>query len=368
MTITFDRSISLNDDVVDDLVGELAGKEVGEPTGFRYPVGVVSSGMYVPEVVIDNHYWEQRLETNNAWIVDKTGIHQRRYLRPDQNLSDMCLAAARQALEQAEIRPEDVDAIVLNTFTPDYYLPSTALIVKEALGATRAVPIDLGQVACAGVIYGAYVGAHLLQNRNLRTVLVIGGDAMSRIVNPADRGSCVFFGDGAGAFVLQRTRERELGFLGWNLGSALSMDVTIAHGGSAEPVTHDSLDQGLHRFAMNGRTVWREATRVMPDSIRRGVAQAGLSLDDVNFFLLHQANLKIIQDVLRQLGVSEDRTYCNVDRFGNTSGGTLPTVYHGAVENGLIKRGDVVAFAGVGAGFLWGSMLMRHSGDLHDYE
>lgn len=348
-----------------------AGQRLDIATGFsglRYPVGVAASGMYVPDVIVDNAYWEQRLDTNDAWIVAKTGIRQRRYLEPGQNLSDMCVLAARQALELAEVRAQDVDAIVLNTFTPDYYLPSTALIVKEVLGAARAVPIDLCQVACAGVVYGAYVGAHLLQNRNVRHVLVIGGDAMSRIVNPEDRGSCVFFGDGAGAFLLRRTNDRDLGFLGWHLDSALSMDVAIPHGGSAQPITHESLDRGMHRFAMNGRSVWREATRVMPASIRRSVTKAGLSVTDVDFFVIHQANLNIVREVLRDLEVPENRTYCNVDRFGNTSGGTLPTVYHGAVDAGLIGHGDVVAFAGVGAGFMWGSMLLRHSDDLCDYE
>ncbi|MBN1172271.1 MAG: beta-ketoacyl-ACP synthase 3 [Micromonosporaceae bacterium] len=324
--------------------------------------------MYVPDVVIDNRYWEQRLDTNDAWIVAKTGIHQRRYLKPGQNLSDMCAIAAREALDRAGMSSEQVDAIVLNTFTPDYYLPSTALIVKEILGATNAVPIDLCQVACAGVVYGTFVGAHLLQNRAVKTVLVIGGDAMSRIVNPADRGSCVFFGDGAGALVLRRTADHDLGFLGWSLGSALSMDVAIPHGGSADPITHESLDRGKHRFAMNGRTVWREAIRLMPDSIRLSAAQAGLTVEDIDFFLLHQANYNIIQEVLRDLDVPESRTYCNVARYGNTSGGTLPTVYHGAVESGLLGHGDVVAFAGVGAGFMWGSMLLRHSEDLRDYE
>lgn len=337
-------------------------------TGLAQPVGVAASGMFVPEERVGNDYWEQRVDTTDEWIVKKTGIHRRRRVAAGSAMSDMAVEAAREALERGGTAPGEVDAIVLNTFTPDHPLPSTALIVREKLGAHRAMPLDLGQVACTGVVYGVHVGAHLLQNRDTRTVLVIGGEAMSRIINPEDRTSAVFFGDGAGALLLRRTNDRELGVLSWHLGAELSMDVTIAHGGSAHPVTHASLDAGRQYFAMNGRSVWESATRRLPESIRASLARARADVDDVDLYLLHQANANIVREVLSSLGVGEERTHCNIAEYGNTCGATLPTVFHEAVTTGRMARGDLVSMAGVGAGFLWGSMLLRVSDDRGDYQ
>ena len=337
-------------------------------TGLAQPVGVAASGMFVPEERVDNDYWEQRVETTHEWIVEKTGIHRRRRIAPDSAMSDMAVEAALEALERGGTTPDEVDAIVLNTFTPDYQLPSTALIVKEKLGAHRAMPLDLGQVACTGVVYGVHVGAHLLQNRDTRCVLVIGGEAMSRIINPGDRTSAVFFGDGAGALLLRRTNDRELGVLSWHTDAELSMDVAIPHGGSARPVTHASLDAGRQYFAMNGRSVWESATRRLPESVRTSLARARAEVDDVDLFLLHQANANIVREVLHSLGVCEERTQCNISEYGNTCGATLPTVFHEAATANRMARGDLVSMAGVGAGFLWGSMLLRVSDDRGDYQ
>ena len=336
-------------------------------SGLTYPVGMSGSGRYHPGEVIDNHYWAERVQTNHDWIVAKTGIHRRRFMGEDEVCSDMCVKAGRAALESDGLHAAQVDVVIVASITPDHRLPSMALAVKEKLGAHRAVPIDLTQTACASILYATWLGARILQDKAVSTVLVIGADAMSRTINPADRGSAVFFGDGAGALVMRRTRSDDVGFLSWNLGSKYSLDVSILHG-SSRPVTDDSLDAGEHLFAMNGRPVWESAVRVMPDALRKAALDAGVRLHDLDLVLLHQANLRIIEAVMADLELPLSRTFCNVEDFGNTCAATLPTIIDQAREHGRLHDGDLVGLAGVGAGFMWGGAILRHSADSTDYE
>ncbi|UNL87211.1 ketoacyl-ACP synthase III [Priestia koreensis] len=325
--------------------------------------------MCVPNKTITNEFWEERLNTTSNWIKEKTGIIERRHLDQHETTSDMFIAAAEQALVRANVTADELDAIIIATITPDFPLPSTALIVKEALGANKALTLDLTQVACSGLIYGMHLGAHLLQNKVLKNILVIGGDALSRIYNPNERGSCVFFGDACGAIILQRTKTTSMGILGWDIGSKLNFDgAGISHGGASKKITHEALDKGEHYLYMNGREVWKEATTVLPDTLQKSIQNANLQVHDIDFFILHQANEVLIKKVLEVLHISENKALFNVHKYGNTGAGTIPTVLHEAIIKGKIEDGDLIAFAGIGAGFKWGSMVMKYSSNPQDFE
>lgn len=327
-------------------------------TGLRTATGILGTGMHIPSRVVTNEELVATLPTSDEWIRSRTGIRERRWLEPGRTTSDMCVAAARQALANSGLRAVDVDAIVLATFTFDQPLPSTALIVKEALGAVSAIPIDLNQAACAGGVYGMVVAAHLLQNERINNVLVIGAECLSRVTDPTDRTTRVFFGDAAGAVVLGRT-EPGYGLLSWNLDSALSYSVEIRAGGSTRPTSADTELAGDHYLRMDGRTVWTEATKRLPECIRTTLGDCAVEPDDVAHYVLHQANLNIINEVMDQLGVSRGRAGITIDRCGNTGAATVFTVLHEAMAREEIRRDDLVVIAGIGAGFVWGSLCLR---------
>lgn len=326
--------------------------------GLRRPVGVVSTGLCVPPRVVTNTELTRTLDTSDAWIRSRTGIEERRYLATGLSTSDMSIAAAREALRRGGVAAAELDAIIVTTFTPDQPLPSTALMVKERLGAHRAVPLDLTQAACAGGIYALVVAAHLLQNTSYRNVLVIGADAGSRATDPQDRGTRVFLGDAAGAALLSPTADG-FGILSWHTDSELSYEVEIPAGGSRTPTSPETLQRRDQYLKMNGKAVWTMATDRLPRSIRETAARAGIGLDEVGYYLLHQANLNIITEAMASLGVPAERAPTTVRRFGNTAAASMFTVLHETL-NGPAEHGDVLIMAGIGAGFLWGSMCLRH--------
>jgi 3-oxoacyl-[acyl-carrier-protein] synthase-3 len=270
------------------------------------------------------------------------------------------VAAARQALDRADLDPADLDALIIGTFTPDQPLPSTALMVADALGAHRAIPLDLSQSACAGGIYGILVAAHLLQNEEFRNVLVVGADAGSRVTDPQDRGTRVFFGDAAGAALLSPTAGG-FGLLSWDTGATLSYEVEIPAGGSRRPTGAETLDERGQFLKMNGKAVWNIATDRLPESIRRTARRAGVGLDEVRHFLLHQANQNIIDETARTLGIPAERVPTTVGRLGNTGAASVFTVLHETMEH-TVRHDDLMILAGIGAGFLWGSVCFRHFG------
>ncbi len=331
--------------------------------------GIVGMGAYVPERTVTNQDLENRLDTTKEWIVEKTGIIERRVLDRENATSYMCIEAAKEALRNTGISATELDAIVITTFTPDYILPSTALIVKEAIGADKAIPIDLNQVACAGTLYGMVVGNHFLMNPNHKNVMVIGAEAMSRITNPQDRSTYVFFGDAAGAIILRRMKKGvQSGILGWDIHSKLSMDVHVPGGGSKYPHSNEQLDQGRQYLNMNGKNVWKNATTKLPESIINLLERHNVKKDEVALFLLHQANLNIIKECMSLLDMPMEKTFCNVSKYGNTSAATLPVVLYEAFNAGKINHGDLLVFATIGAGYFWGSMLVQFSQDPADFE
>jgi 3-oxoacyl-[acyl-carrier-protein] synthase III len=327
-------------------------------SGLRVPVGIHAAAVYLPETIVTNDDLARHLDTSDEWIRQRTGITQRRFLEPGLTTSDMCVSAAAKAVAAAGIEPADVDAIVVATFTYDQPLPSTALIVKEGLGAHRAVPIDLNQAACAGGVMGLFVGSHLLQNTSLRYVLVIGAECLSRVTDPLDRATRVFFGDAAGAVVLGAVSPGH-GVLSWDIGSALSYGVQIPAGGASMPTSAATLRERRHFLQMDGRLVWDMATTCLPSSISSAVALAGADLPDVRHFLIHQANRNIIAETMATLGVPLERAAVTVDRLGNTGAATVFTALHQAIAQRGVHRGDLLVISGIGAGFLWGSLCLR---------
>lgn len=327
-------------------------------TGLRRSVGFLGSGLYVPDRVVTNAELARTLDTSDEWITARTGIRERRFLDDGLATSDMCIPAAREALRRTGIEPEDLDAIIVTTSTPDQPLPSTAVTVKDGLGARRAIPLDIAQTACAGGIYALLVAAHLLQGEMFERVLVIGADTGSRATDPTDRGTRVFFGDAAGAVVLGPV-PAGFGVLSWDFGDELCFDVAIPAGGSRRPTTPETVEAGEHYVRMNGPSAWKYATEYLPASIQQTLDRAGLAVGDVDHFLLHQANLNIITHAMDTLGVSMDRAPTTVECFGNTAAASLFTVLH---ETLLAEpeTGRLLVLAGIGAGVLWGSICFRH--------
>lgn len=328
-------------------------------TGIKVPVTIQGVGYYAPKNTITNEELCKTLNTNERWIQRKIGIKERRFISNDQLTSDMSVKASVEAIEQAKINAEDIDVIILTTSTPNQGLPSTALVVKEEIGATKAIPIDLTQTACAGGIYSFVLGAHLLQNDNYNNVLVIGAEAHSRITNNHDRLIRVIFGDGAGAAILQKTKEG-YGLLSWDLESSLNYAVEIVGGGVTPKPDNISLED-FHGPRMDGREVYNVATEKVPQSIRSVVDKAGLTLEDLDHFLLHQANINIIKSALEDLHVPMDKTTLTIQDYGNTGSASLFSVLYKALTENRITEGNYFVLSAIGAGFIWGSACFKYT-------
>lgn len=315
--------------------------------GLAVPVTIAGTGVHLPSEVVTNAELAATLDTSDAWIISRTGIRVRRRLAPDRATSDMCVAAARPALAAAGVTARDVDAIIVGTYTCDQPLPSTALIVKERLGADRALTLDITQAACANGVQALFLAAHLLQTSAARTVLVLAADCASRVTNPQDRTTRVFFGDAAGAAVLTRASSPQGGLLGWDFGSELSYDVEIPAAGEY--------------LKMNGRAVWDTATRCLPDSILRATDNAGVPVEEITHVFLHQANLNIIKAALDKLGVPHARAPITVESLGNTGSAGVFTAMHERFGTGAVSPGDTYVVSSIGAGFQWGTLCFRHA-------
>ena len=320
---------------------------------------VVGWGKYVPRRVLTNDDLSRMVETSDEWIRTRTGIRERRLADEGETTATMAVEAARQALEVARISPAQLDLIIVATVTPDHLFPATACLVQDALGATHAAAFDLS-AGCSGFIYALSVAAHLLEAGAFQTALVIGAETLSRITDWSDRATCVLFGDGAGAVVLQ-AGENEGGVLATVLGADGSGGdlLMLPAGGSRWPASHRTVAEGLHYLRMQGREVFRFAVRKMPATTRKVLERAGLTLDDVGLLIPHQANQRIIDAAARALGIPEDAVYVNLDRYGNTSAASIPIALCEAAEEGRIQPGDLVVCVGFGAGLTWGAAAIR---------
>jgi 3-oxoacyl-[acyl-carrier-protein] synthase-3 len=299
------------------------------------------------------------VDTSDEWIRTRTGIRERRLVAGEETTASMAIQAAREALERARLNPAQLDLIVVATATPDHLFPATACLVQDALGAARAAAFDLS-AGCSGFIYALSVTAHLLAAGAYGTALVIGAETLSTITDWTDRSTCVLFGDGAGAVVLE-AGEDEGGVLATVLGADGSgRDVLcLPAGGSRSPASHRTVAEGLHFIHMKGREVFRFAVRVLPTATCDVLEKAGLSLDDLNLLVPHQANRRIIEAATRKLGLPSEIVYSNLERYGNTSSASIPIALSEAVEEGRIQPGDLVVCVGFGAGLTWGAVAIR---------
>jgi 3-oxoacyl-[acyl-carrier-protein] synthase-3 len=328
------------------------------PAVSRY-AHVTGWGMAVPDKVVTNDDLARLVETSDEWITTRTGIRERRVAGPKDTTASLAVQAARRALEVANIEPDEVDLIVVATSTPEYIMPATACLVQDALGATQAGAFDLS-AACTGFIYALSLGAQSIRSGASNTVLVIGSETMSRVVNWRDRGTCILFGDGAGAFLLQ-ARETPGGVLHSLLRSDGSggESLIIPAGGSKIPSSFTSVRDNLHTIQMDGKEVYRFATRVMASAVRDVTQRAGLALEDVRLIVPHQANRRIIDSSAKTLGLPEDRFVINVDRYGNTSAASIPIAVCEAVTQGRLRPDDHLVLVGFGAGLTWGAVLVQ---------
>jgi 3-oxoacyl-[acyl-carrier-protein] synthase-3 len=319
-------------------------------------------GCYTPPRVLTNQDLEKLVETNDQWIMERTGIRERHIAAPEMATSDMAIEAARCALAQRGIDATEINAIIVCTVTPDYMFPSTACLVQNGIGAKGAWGFDL-IAACSGYLYGLTVGAHLVAAGTHKKVLVIGSDTMSRIIDYTDRATCVLFGDGAGAMLIEPTGEEDgdagfIDFLGEVDGSGGDF-LKMPAGGSRLPASHETVDRRLHYVHQEGGQVFKYASRKMHEVCRDLLERNQVKVEDVGIMIPHQANKRIITAAGDRLGIAPERVMVNIERYGNTTAGTLPLATRDAISEGRLKKGDIVLFAAVGAGYTVGASLWR---------
>jgi 3-oxoacyl-[acyl-carrier-protein] synthase-3 len=325
-----------------------------------YKAKISALGCYTPPGVLTNEDLEKMVETNHQWIVERTGIVERHIAPPEMATSDLAVEAARIALEQRGIDADELDAIIVCTVTPDMLFPATACLVQDRLGAKNAWGFDL-VAACSGFIYGLTTAAHLVSAGSHKKVLVIGADTMSRIIDYTDRSTCVLFGDGAGAMLIEPTEDGETGFIDFHnrIDGSGGDYLKQPAGGSRMPATAETVEKRLHFVKQDGQQVFKYATRKMYEASRDLLARNNLTVADIGVLIPHQANRRIITAAAERLGISCDKVIIDIDRYGNTTAGTIPLATRDALLCGKLKKGDLVVFAAVGAGYTVGTNLWR---------
>jgi 3-oxoacyl-[acyl-carrier-protein] synthase-3 len=321
---------------------------------------IIGTGSYAPQQVITNQDLERIVDTNDAWIVDRTGIRERRRAAPEEATSDLAVEAARAALAMSGTSPEELDLIVVGTITADMPMPSCAALVQAKLGARRAFAFDVA-AACAGSLYAMTVADQFIRTGQVKRALVIGAELLSRVVDWEDRNTCVLFGDGAGAMVLAPSPESGRGILSTHLhsdGGAAGLH-TIPAGGSREPASEATVRDRRHTLKMEGREVFKFAVRALSDAAEEALAAQGLTPEQVDHVITHQANTRILDAVLDRARLPREKCWLNIHRYGNTSSASLPMSLDEANRAGRLKRGDVIAMLAIGAGMAWGSAVVR---------
>lgn len=320
---------------------------------------IIGVGAYAPKRILTNADMAKIVDTNDEWIVQRSGIRQRHIVDENEATSDLAVRAAQQALERANLAPEDIDFIVLGTTTPDMFFPTTANIVQTRLGCRRAGSVDL-LAACAGSIYSLSIGAQYIQTGKYKHVLCIGAETLSRITDFTDRGTCVLLADAAGAAVLEATEE-DRGIIDTDLysdGRYWEL-LYMPGGGSRNPATRETVDARMHYAKMKGREVFKVAVRMFEEAAATLLERHGLSVKDVDLFIPHQANLRIIEAAVKRLDMPMERVFVNVDRYGNTGAASVYVALEEAVTTGRVTRGDLVLMAAFGGGFAWGAALIK---------
>jgi 3-oxoacyl-[acyl-carrier-protein] synthase-3 len=322
-------------------------------------VMIKSTGAYVPEKVLTNFDLEKIVETSDEWITTRTGIKARRVAADNEATSDMAYKAASMALERAEMTPEEVEIIIVGTITPDMFFPSTGCWVQNKLGAKNATAMDVS-AACSGYIYSLVIASNFLGNGSFKNALVIGAEKLSSILNWEDRTTCVIFADGAGASVLVPSKGSSR-LLSYDMGSdgSYGEQLLIPGGGSRYPASIETVQNKMHSIKMNGNAIFKIAVTKMKESLIKSMETAGIRLEDIAMFIPHQANLRIIEAVRNLLNLPKEKVYVNIDKYGNTSAASIAIALNEVHEKGLIKRGDILAFAAFGGGLTWGSAIFE---------
>ncbi|MFX3635518.1 MAG: beta-ketoacyl-ACP synthase III [Candidatus Pristimantibacillus sp.] len=322
------------------------------------PVGIIGTGKYVPDRILSNKDLEQMVETNDEWIVTRTGISERRIAAPEQATSDLALEASLRAIASAGLTVEDIDLIIVATITPDMFFPSTACLLQEKLGAKRAAAFDLS-AACSGFIYGLATASSMIASGMYKHVLVVGAETLSRITDYTDRNTCILFGDGAGAVVLGQVAEGR-GFRSFELGAdgAGGDLLKVSGGGSRIPATEESVSSKQHYIHMAGNDVFKFAVRIMGSAAEEALKKAGVNKEDIDLLIPHQANIRIIQSAVNRLDLPAEKCMINLNNYGNMSAASIPVALAEAAEQGRMNEGDCIVLVGFGGGLTWGASVL----------
>lgn len=325
----------------------------------RYGAIITAVERYLPDKVMTNHDLERIVDTSDSWIRERTGIAERRVLE-GRPTSYMAAEVARRLLARRQLDPAELDLIIVATISPDMFFPATACLVQDQIGARGAWGFDLS-AACSGFVFALATGAQFIESGTHRRVMVIGADKMSSITDMQDRSTCVLFGDGAGGVLLERSEEPGLGMIDFEMhvDGAGCEHLHMKGGGSLFPASHETVDQRLHYIRQEGRTVFKFAVVKMAEVSLSLVARNGLKVEDLDLFVPHQANLRIIEATAERMGLPREKVMVNIDRYANTTGGTIPIALSEACELGRLKKGDLLLMTAVGGGMTWGSALFR---------
>ena len=324
-----------------------------------YNAAVTGWGWYSPTQVLSNQDLQKLVQTNDDWITSRTGIRERRIAGPGETTSTMATIAARKALEEAELSAGDLDLIICATTTPDHLLPATACLIQHNLGADRAAAFDLNS-ACSGFLYALAVGTQFIQGGGAKRILIVAGEVLSRFTNWEDRGTCILFGDGAGAVVLEATTQTA-GVLSTALGSKGDVEqmLSIEAGGSARPASAQTVAEKAHFIKMRGNEIFKMAVRSMAQSAQEALAKAGLSMKDIRAVIPHQANHRILTATRDVMGLSANQMFINIDRFGNTGASSIPIALGEFLQSNPIDAGEHILFVAFGGGLTWGATVLR---------
>lgn len=323
------------------------------------PVGVIGIGSYVPKRILTNYDLEQMVDTSDEWIKTRTGIEERRLANDGETTSALAYEASKRALKDAGLEAKEIDLVIVATASPDMIFPSTSCILQQRLGLKNVPAFDVS-AACAGFVFGLSVAYQYVASGAYKKVLFVGSDTLTRFVNWQDRNTCVLFGDGAGAVILGKT-EKGYGILSNVLASdGKGADLLkIPAGGSNIPGTIKSIEKGMHFIEMNGNEVFKFAVRAIPQASKQALKKAGLTVDDVDFFIPHQANSRIISMAASKLKISPDKIISNIDKYGNTSTASIPLALDEIWKEGRLQKGDILLLVGFGAGLTWGANIIR---------
>jgi len=321
---------------------------------------ITALGTYVPPQILTNQDLEKIVDTNDEWITSRTGIRERHVLAKGLGVSDICVEAAKKCLAARGIEASELEVIIVGTVTPDMMFPSTACLVQDKLGAKGAWGFDVS-AGCSGFMFALQAGVKLVESGAQKKVMVIGADANTRMTDYTDRTTCVLFGDGGGAVLLEPAEEGEIGFIDFinEVDGSGGVSLNLKGGGSLNPSTHETVDKKMHYIFQDGPAVYKFAVRKMAEATAKLLERNGLTGADLGCFIPHQANKRIITSTAERLGMDPERVIINIEKYGNTSAGTIPLAMETAVEQGKMKKGDLVLMAAVGAGFTVGTTLLR---------